>query len=349
MESLKLVVDAEHQTFSSIDHFRVFLKELRRFYRNVPEDEIPNVFSLEGTVKLHGTHADVVFKRNDDATWSMWCQSRNRVLSVKQDNCGFARFVDDIPPDDMLELLTQICSIYKGDAHQVMISGEFCGGSIQKNVALTALPTMFVMFDIKVNGVRQDFVPYRHVESPQHRIYNISRGGFFSASLCLDDTEAVVAILQKYTENVEKECPFAKSFGITGIGEGIVWKCRVQGKNGILQDSRFWFKVKGDEHTVSRVKTLKTRQDNDKNIKNTNDFVSKAVLPAKLEQGFDYLREMNLAPDMKNLGTYLKWVIQDVVKEDGDTIAEIGLDESLVKKSIAQKAKLYYKRAIGML
>jgi len=90
------------------------------------------------------------------------------------------------------------------------------------------------------------------------------------------------------------------------------------------------------------VKTLKSSKVNSTDIKNANDFVAKAVLPARLEQGFDYLREMNLGADMKNIGTYLKWVVGDVMKEEGDVMEELGLDASLVKKTITDKAKRFY-------
>ena len=133
--------------------------------------------------------------------------------------------------------------------------------------------------------------------------------------------------------------------------KGGVWKCRVPDKDGgFFEDLRFWFKVKGEEHAVSKVKTLKSSKVNSTDIKNANDFVAKAVLPARLEQGLDYLREMNLEADMKNIGTYLKWVVGDVMKEEGDVMEDLGLDASLVKKTITDKAKefLFYHAVKGV-
>jgi len=344
--------DAQHIKFSSIEHFRSFLKELRRHYRDVAEDEIPKSFLLEGTVKLHGTHADLVFRKcacddGDDVVWKVHCQSRNRVLSLDQDNCGFANFVAGIPCNVLLDIVRNIEAIYRentgNDATEVMVAGEFCGNDVQPKVALTQLDKMFVIFDVKIDGQRQDFAFYRVVECEKHAIYNIHRGGLFNATLEWNDSEAVVPILQNCTEKVEKECPFAKTFGIIGMGEGVVWRCRVprRERDGYLHDSRFWFKVKGEEHAVSNVKTLKSSPRND--IKNANDFIAKAVLPARLQQGMDHLREMNLDHvDMKNLGTYLSWVVKDVFKEEGDVAEALGLDPKMVKWKISEKAKRYY-------
>jgi hypothetical protein len=372
IENIQFTNAIKHKKFPSIDHFRVFLKELRRYYnyRSIPDENIPKNFVLEGTVKLHGTHADLVFtKETNNHKWKMSCQSRNRVLSLEQDNCGFANFIHNIPSDIMQQFVQKILTIHNENnpntqVVELMVAGEFCGESIQKKVALTSLPKMFVIFDIKINGFRQDYSIYKTVELPQYSIYNISRAGLFTATLTFNDTESVVPLLQEMTKAVEEECPFAKTFGVSGTGEGIVWKCRVpkqllntetktinndftqDNNNTYIEDSRFWFKVKGKEHAVSNVKTLKSREGNSINIKNTNDFVTRAVLPARLEQGLDYLREMNLTIDMKNLGTYLKWVIQDVLKEDGDAIVHLGLDAGLVKKTISSKAKAFFFKII---
>ena len=46
------------------------------------------------------------------------------------------------------------------------------------------------------------------------------------------------------TEAVENECPVGKHFGVSGVGEGVVWTCVSEGWN----DSGTWFKVKGEAH-----------------------------------------------------------------------------------------------------
>lgn len=354
------IQETEHVSFPSIEHFRSFLKELRREYRNTDEKDLPESFTLVGTVKLHGTHADIVYKRRENDIvykrrendiYDVWCQSRNRVISVESDNCGFAAFVNNLPEDVLKSIFAVVENVFQSsgaieEITDLIVSGEFCGGNIQKKVALEKLEKCFVIYDIKINGERQDFSRYEHLQFEDYRIYNIYRGGKFTAKMTLADSEAVVPLLQKITDDVEKECPFAKSLGISGVGEGVVWKCVLPSakddSSGKFSDnSRFWFKVKGKEHPAGKVKTLKVSKDASK-IKNTSEFVAKAILTPRLEQGLDYLREMNLEANMKNLGTYLKWVVQDVFKEEGDVVFDLGLDEKSVKSAITQKAKQYY-------
>jgi hypothetical protein len=53
--------------------------------------------------------------------------------------------------------------------------------------------------------------------------------------------------LSELTMAVEEECPVAKAFGFSGVG--IVWSVNV---NGTIHR----FKVKGELHSSSKVKTL---------------------------------------------------------------------------------------------
>lgn len=154
--------------------------------------------------------------------------------------------------------------------------------------------------------------------------------------------EEVVQHLVEITNAVEKECPFGKTFGVSGIGEGVVWIWEEK------ESSRYWFKVKGEEHAVTKVKTLKELSETEKeHLKNISNFVSGVTTESRLRQGLDYLREMNLEKSIKNIGTYIKWVVNDVIKEESDTMKELGcLDEGKVKKAVTGIASSFYKKAI---
>ena len=338
-----------HNNFGSIDQFRSFLKEVRDRFDHIEEKDKPKRLNLRGTVKLHGTHADIVFTRKDDDIIS-WCQSRNRVITVGSDNCGFAKFVEDISIEDKEKLFLSIEEIYKkegekyGKMEKVMIAGEFCGENIQKGVALSKLPKMFVIFAIKINDVWQHLPPYHSIAREDLKIYNISKAPVYKAVLNMDDTESIVPELKKITDEVEKECPFGKSFGVSGIGEGVVWVCE-----DLPCSTRYWFKVKGEEHANSTVKTLKEKSTEEKEaLKNATEFAKKATLEPRLKQGFDYLREQNLEPVMRNIGVYLKWVVEDVLKEEGDSMKEYQVSESLLRKEVSKIAKDYYIKVMKL-
>ena len=297
-----------HHKFGSIDHFKDFLREVKNFYKNTPEERKPNQIRLRGTVKLHGTHADYVSEKNEDGTIELYCQSRNRVLSASSDNAGFAQFMDNIAIDKKLQLLSSIEAVYSANGEKagpmktLVVAGEFCGGNIQKHIALTQLPKMFVIFGIKINGFIQYFPDYYHIKAEEENIYNISKGKIFSTTFSLDAPELVVPILKDITVAVEKECPFAESFGVFGIGEGVVWTA-----DNLPCSSRYCFKVKGELHTGSKVKTLDKRTKAELDLlKDVKTFAKNAVLEPRLLQGYDYLREMNLDTSMKNIGAYCK-------------------------------------------
>ena len=123
-----------HTKFQSIEQFRKIVTSINKKYRH---EKLKPVLRFQGTVKLHGTHGDIV--RKDDMTW---CQSRNKVVTPgkQSDNYGFAAFMGERG----LEVLFKQIKAPQGST--VMIAGEFCGGDIQDNVALSKLPKMFVIF-----------------------------------------------------------------------------------------------------------------------------------------------------------------------------------------------------------
>lgn len=338
--------DISHVKFASIEQYRNFVHELKRHYNKVSPEKWPTELNLRGTVKLHGTHADIVYTRCQDEDgkpcYRVHYQSRNRVLSIGYDNCGFAKFMENLPIHVKENLFLKATKHAQDEVSELMIAGEFCGSNVQKGIALTRLPLMFVIFAIQINGNWTDITMHADVEDPPSRIYNICRGGVYRLKMDINDSEEVVSRLSTITSEVERECPFAKSLGISGIGEGVVWVCEEH-----CNQVKYWFKVKGDEHSVSKVKTLKTLSEKERaQLKDIAEFVKQAVQEARLRQGFDYLREMNLPEDIKSIGSYIKWVVEDVLKEEKDTIEELKLDVCRVKKAITVLAGGFYKEQI---
>ncbi|KAJ3127866.1 hypothetical protein HK098_005642 [Nowakowskiella sp. JEL0407] len=335
----------EHHHFGSIEQYRPVIKQLYGEFKYTPE-LMPKKFNLRGTVKLHGTHADIICQYNSETeTWTQYYQSRNRILSLEKDNCGYVAFMNAIPSTSCIKLYEMIKETYNkhgverfGPLETIMIAGEFCGENIQKSVALMKLKKMFVIFAIRVNDAWQDFRDYYHIAMEENDIYNISRGGTFHLVLDMTDTEKIVDELQAITNEVERECPFAKTFGVSGIGEGVVWT--VEELSG---STRHQFKVKGDEHANSKVKTLtKKSPEVLEALKNTREFVKNVTLEPRLQQGLDYLREMNLKRNMKNLGVYIKWVTEDILKEEMSSMEELGINPKNIGKDVALIAKTFY-------
>lgn len=59
-------------------------------------------------------------------------------------------------------------------------------------------------------------------------------------------------------------------------------------------------------------------------LNSINELVESLVTENRLKQGLEYLTEQHLEHEPKNLGTFIKWVMGDVIKEEMDTIHESG-------------------------
>jgi hypothetical protein len=82
------------------------------------------------------------------------------------------------------------------------------------------------------------------------------------------------------TNEVENECPVAKQFGVSGIGEGIVFSHMTP--DGVV----YRFKSKGEKHSKGpKIKKLKTVDDEKEN--KIIDVVNQVTPSWRLEQMMD--------------------------------------------------------------
>lgn len=332
--------------FPEIDQFRHVVKSVTSAYRYAGKDEEGNaVYNKDplptlrfiGTVKLHGTNAGVSL---DCKTGEIGAQSRNNVLSLLKDNAGWCANVlgNRREYEDLFTQLRNRFEFPEG-TEQITIFGEWCGGNIQKGVALTALEKMFVVFaaayiiEGETKWVPVDYVITGAAVAESKTIRNIFDFETFSIDIDFNRPELAQNELIEMTLKVENECPVGAALGSNGIGEGIVFSCETE-------HGRFVFKSKGEKHSVSKVTKLNAVDVEE--INNIKEFVSKAVPEPRLTQGLDYLREQNMTPEDKNVGHFIKWVVGDVFKEESDTIAMNGLDAKKVSKEISNVARKWY-------
>jgi hypothetical protein len=171
-------------------------------------------------------------------------------------------------------------------------------------------------------------------ELNDNRIFFINQFGEWKIDIDFDQPVQSQNILIDYTVAVEKECPVARYFGIeNGTGEGLVWT-HDNGKEV------YRFKVKGELHSISKVRTL-AAVDIDR-VNSINELVSNIVTENRLNQGLDYLKENKIGLDVRNTGSFIKWVTSDIIKEEIDTIAGCGFEVKEVMGSVSKKAKTWY-------
>lgn len=313
--------------FSKIEQFRHVVKTVQHYHEGIGlKGREPSLYFI-GTVKLHGTNVGVRRKNG-----KLQAQSRETVIDTTCDHCGFAAFVEGIPETDLHALFDMVDPNPNDD---VTIFGEFIGKGIHKNVAITQLDKQWVIFGAWIND---HYVPNnRDWKLPEYNIRNIFEVGHYRIEIDFKDPAAALPLLEKYTKQVEEQCPWGELFGIKGFGEGIVWKCESR-----MDDTNLWFKTKGEKHSSKNKSGRDIANVDPQVVENINQCVDIILPEGRLEQGFDYLREQGMDVTMYNMGAYLQWVGGDVKKEEMDTIEANNLEWKDVGKIVAARAKDYF-------
>ncbi|KAH7068093.1 hypothetical protein BKA63DRAFT_105997 [Paraphoma chrysanthemicola] len=320
------------------------LEHLHRDPENREEDVHLDPIPIVGTVKLHGTHADIRIHADDRIIF----QSRNIVdLQPGNDNAGFATAMST--KNKALLRLRDIIVARFMQLHPdtpiepdkpIIIAGEWIGKSIQKGVAVSSLSKRFVIISININGQWQKDSDYGGIALPNHDIYNISRAGVFTSTLYPKEVNRTTIELEALADQVAAKCPFAATFGIEGEGEGIVWKPADSPHNA---NPTLWFKTKGGRFKPTFIAPPKQSPEGREAIVEAAAAVAKVwTSERRLEQGLEYLDEMSVKRDMKGLSTFLKWVQHDIMIEEQGYIAEHKIDKQMLNIEIAKIAKAWY-------
>src|SRR5574343_415662 len=232
----------------SIEQFRNVIRHVTDNVRYRGRDENnnpifdPNVLlptlTFRGTTKIHGTNAAIGY---DYTTQEMWTQSKESIITPLNDNAGFSSYVfgneNFFKPMLAVIAKTLLQHGYElGEKYSGFIMyAEWCGGSIQKGVAVNQLPKMCVVFSLKLlsNNLEEDgntWIPDELckeliVNCEQHKFFNIWTFGEWLVDIDFNNPHLIQNKLVELTDQVEKECPVGKFFGVSATGEGIVWKC----------------------------------------------------------------------------------------------------------------------------
>lgn len=314
--------------FESVGQFRNFIKTMQ--YLGLRKS------NLIGTVKIHGTNSSVGLDLKDN---SLFCQSRNRVLSLDDDNYDFVKYIED-NKSEFLKIFNEIKNkINTENYDSIIIYGEWAGKGIQNKVAVSELDRFFAPFSIR--GINKDTIDILDVKleiNESIRFYPIETFGIYNVELDLDNVHLAQQEIKNITIAIENECSVGKYFGISGIGEGVVFTDETR---------TYSFKSKGEKHSVSKVKTI-ANVDVEK-IKKIQDFIDYAVTENRLNQGIEYLKEMNKELDISSIGDFLRWLANDVLKEEQDVITENGLDNDLksIMKSTSNKGRKWFMDKIN--
>ena len=131
-------------------------------------------------------------------------------------------------------------------------------------------------------------------------------------------------------QQIDGKCPLAAQLGVIGRGEGIVYTYYPSEATGRLCN----FKVKGPSHQI--VRKPRVWNANAGMIHSIATFIEYAVTDVRLDQGITYLEEMNIPVSPESTGKYIKWVVNDVLKEESYRIEEMGLKEKDIKGELSK-------------
>lgn len=296
------------------------------------------VIKFTATIKLHGTFSSVCY----NSVSGVWFQSKNEIITPLKDNAGFA-FYAESKKEVFINLIKELANQAGINLFENTISlgSEWVGTGIQRGVSISLIErSAFIFAHAKVVPFDSEKSSYwistNGLDSVVDKIYNLSNFKTYTLEVDFNNPQLSQKEIIEITACVEAECPVAKRFGFSGVGEGVVFT-HLNKEGG-----RLVFKSKGEKHSTSKVKVLK-RVDSEKINKIIQ--VAELVTPSwRLEQmlneTFDTLNGGVI--DRKGLVDYLRAVINDVIKEDSDIISAAGLELKSVNKYISQRARNFF-------
>ena len=350
------MIEHKFYKFPSIEQFRHQLKALKDFiyFNGLVDDEptfdytrtLPTV-AVNCAEKIHGTYAGVVYADNQ-----LYAQSRNKVVTIGDDNAGFALFVEQHKT-----LLTNICNVLKqvynlSDSDTIVLSGEWAGGNIQKNSALSDVDKKFLIFpQFRVVHADESVSIYStdslHLSSEYIYILVNFPDATFSTSINFESEVSInefLALMESRITAIEESSPVGRWFNHSNnIGEGFV--CTFTATNSAGESKQFIFKCKGEAHSQSNVIKSQPAKSTEE-LTALNKFVDSICHSWRFEQGVVESCDTVDSADMKHMGSYLKFVTTDTLKEENDLIIASGFEVKQIMSRVNDRAKKYFLELI---
>lgn len=277
-------------------------------------------------IKLHGTNAAIQHTKEGEILY----QSRTRLLTVDDDNQGFALWASSYE------------HVWLSIPRGTTVYGEWCGPKLSNKVALAKIPhRIFAIFAIKQED---EIITYPLIikqtlpEDLPSDVYILPlmdeiHINFNNEDLLIRE----ISRLEDIVNAVEEEDPWVKeTFGISGIGEGIV--CYPV----FFPDPRLFFKVKGTKHKV--IKTRKLIPLDPEMVQSVDDFVEMFVTPERVNQA---ISEANPDLEMSKIGEYVKWILADITKESKSQRTCLDVPDSVLNKALSKKAVTLFLQKIS--
>jgi hypothetical protein len=337
----------KHYSFPKIRQYYQVLRDLklRHCYTGKDDEgnptydltrELPTI-KFKGFVKLHGTNAAIVFNRDG----SHYAQSRENVITEEADNAGFAKWVT-INGSEAIKVCGGLNYLFSPlQIKNFVVYGEWCGGSIQKGVALNELPKMFVIFAAKMvfeDGSSEWTNSALISENKSLGIYNITRAPYYEVIVDLNRPDKAIEQMVEIATSIGDECPFCATLGISGIGEGIVFQ--LEGE----YDFETAFKVKDERHSKSKIKKLPS-VDVEK-MESIHQAVKTHCHEDRLEQGWNAVIKSEEDMQPQKIADFIRWIVNDLWEEESDSIESSGITRKEIGGAVSKKAARWFQEKL---
>lgn len=313
-------------------NFKGFDEEGQPIY----EETKKPILTFKGTVKLHGTNAGICYTPKKGIV----AQKRSSLLGKDlTGHFGFNQFVQVTEKESLTYYMESLWKEHCKEGEQITLYGEWAGKGIQKSVGISEVAKSFYIFDCKIYNQEtkeEKWVDISHYSVPIPNCYNIHQFPTFKVDIDFNNPGMVQNDLVDLTNSVEKLCPVAKTLGFTGIGEGVVWTT-------YWENEKYIFKVKGEKHSVSKVKKLASVDP--EVLKNIGEFVDFACTPNRIEQG---IQETG-ATEKKDILNLLRWVANDIISEEDLELKANNLEWRQVAKEVSNRIRQYYFEKIDKI
>ncbi len=298
--------------------------------------DVVETYDYDGKPKMHGTFGGVRVVDGE-----IMAESKNYLITPQKDNAGFAKWVDshklyfsNLPLKD----------------HTIF--GEWCGPGIMSGAAISQIKNkIFAVFAIVDSETKTMIVEPKEIEKI---LAGSDKCGDFSKrpsdvyvlpwcdSVKVDFSRRsslhdIADSLNAYIDRIEKCDPWVKeTFGVEGVAEGVVYYPRLPVLS-VETFEYFSFKAKGSLHQVNRQKQPVLV---DPNVSATIDeFVNAFVTEARMAQA---VAAIAMPIDTKNMGPFLKWVVEDIQKESVDELEASDLTWEKVQKGVQKEARNWF-------
>lgn len=332
----------KHHPFPKIQQYHQVLRAMKLRHCYVGKDEEGNpvydntrilpTIEFKGHVKLHGTNAAIVF--NSDGSY--YCQSRENIINEVKDNAGFAHWV--AKEGKRLQSI-----VFPACFEKIVIYGEWCGGSIQKGVAINELEKMFVVFGMKTidQEGNSNWEDSSHISDESINVFNIANAPSYKISIDLNRPDLAIETMTKWVDEIDVECPFAKLFDVSGHGEGIVFRPADD------PSFSFAFKCKGESHSKSKIKKLPTVDC--AKIDSIQQAVETHCHEDRLEQGWNVIIQSEEDKVPQKIADFIRWVVNDLWEEEGDSIRASDISRKDIGAAASKKAARWFQEKLKQI